>query len=195
MYELPTSIRIGEEYYPITESGDFRAILRVFGALNDYTDLENDSERIFAALVLFYEDINDVDDILRLPENTVNALVMEMYKFFNGGQNTVGATVKHKLLDWEKDEPLIVSAINNVAGKEVRAERYVHWWTFLGYYLAIGECPLATVVSIRDKVANGKKLEKYERDFKRDNPEYFNIDMRTAQDRKNDDLVKQLWNK
>jgi hypothetical protein len=39
--------------------------------------------------------------------------------------------------------------------------------------MAIGDGALATVVGIRDKIARGKKLEKYEQDFKRDNPQYF----------------------
>ena len=78
-----------------------------------------------------------------------------------------------KVIDWDKDALMIISAINNVAGKEVRAEKYLHWWTFMSYYMAIGECPLATVVNIRRKLVQNKKLEKYEQEYVRNNPELF----------------------
>ena len=100
-----------------------------------------------------------------------------------------------KTIDWEKDSQLISSAVNKVAGQEVRAVEYMHWWTFMGYFNAIGESALSTVVGIRNKIAKGKKLEKYEMEFRRDNPQYFIWDMRTIQQKEEDELINQLWNK
>ena len=65
----------------------------------------------------------------------------------------------------------------------------------MGYFNAVGESSLATVVGIRNKIAKGKKLEKYELAFKTDNPQYFNWDMRTLKQKEEDELLNQLWNK
>ena len=97
-----------------------------------------------------------------------------MFDFFNCGRSqSIGKKMNHKLIDWEQDSQIICSAINKVANKEVRAEPYIHWWTFMGYYSAVGESLLSTIVSIRDKIVRGKKLEKHERIFRQENPEYF----------------------
>ena len=72
-------------------------------------------------------------------------------------------------MDWEHDEAIICSAVNKVAGTDVRKERYIHWWTFLGYYLEINDSFFSQVVSIRKKRATGKKLETYEQEFYRSN--------------------------
>ena len=85
---------------------------------------------------------------------------------------------------------MIVSAINNVAHTEIRALPYLHWWTFTGYYMAIGECPLSMVVGIRNKLAKHKKLEKYELEFKRQNPQYFTW----KKDQKEAEMLfEQIW--
>ena len=49
----------------------------------------------------------------------------------------------------------------------MRALPYLHWWSFLGWFAAIGEGPLATAVAIRDKLRRGKKLEGWELDYYR----------------------------
>ena len=74
-----------------------------------------------------------------------------------------------KLLDWEQDAKAIIADVNKVAGREIRSLPYLHWWTFLAYFQAIGEGQLSTIVSIRDKLRRGKKLEKWEQDFYREN--------------------------
>ena len=40
----------------------------------------------------------------------------------------------------------------------------------------------------------GKKLEKYEREFKRDNPKYFVWNSKSVTDEEADKLVRDLWN-
>jgi hypothetical protein len=72
-------------------------------------------------------------------------------------------------MDWEQDAPLIMPAINKVAGREVRAVEYMHWWTFLGLYMEIGESQFATVINIRQKLQKKKPLEKHEKEYYRQN--------------------------
>ena len=117
-----------------------------------------------------------------------------MFWFFDCGQNYEQTKSSPSLIDWEKDSNLICSAVNNVAGKEIRDEGYIHWWTFMSYYMAIGDCALSNIVGIRYKLAKGEKLEKYEKKFIQDNPQYFNRDYRTADQKAADEYVKALWN-
>ena len=195
MFELPTSITIDGDNYPIRNQGDFRMVLDCFKCLQDIELTEQ--ERILVALCIFYEDVAGVEYIQEVfnTDSKLVAAVEEMYNFFNCGQESIGAAKNHKLIDWEKDSQVIVSAINNVAKKEIRAETYIHWWTFMGYYLAIGECPLSTIVSIRDKIVRGKKLEKWEQDFKLNNPEYFNWNFKSVEEEELDNYIRELWNK
>ena len=68
-------------------------------------------------------------------------------------------------MDWEQDEEIMFPAINKVAGFETRSGKYIHWWTFVGYYMEISEGVFSNVVSLRIKKAKGKPLEKWEREF------------------------------
>jgi len=193
MYELPTTITIQDTIYTIQNNGDYRMVLDCFQVLNDIE--LSDNERILAFLLIFYEDFNDIESVLSLDQETIKALVDNAFLFFNCGQKHSPAETNYKTIDWEDDEQLISAAVNKVAGKEVRAESYIHWWTFMGYFSAIGDGALATVVGIRSKIAKGKKLEKYEQEFRRDNPQYFMWDRRTLQQKEDDELLNQLWNK
>lgn len=189
MYTLPTSVEVNGASFGIRNKGDFRMVLDCFNALND-DELDND-EKIITSLIIFYEDFNSISDVTKCKD--IEYLAKEMMKFFNGGDDNLGKQDSYKLVDWETDSTLICSAINHVAGKEVRAEEYIHWWTFLSYYMAIGECSLSFIVSIRNKIAKGEKLEKHEKKFKQENPQYFNRDMRTKEQKEADDYVRKLW--
>ena len=68
-------------------------------------------------------------------------------------------------MSWEKDFDIISSAINKNNSEDIRAVPYMHWWTFIGKYMEIGESVFSTVVSIRDKLQKGEKLEKWESEF------------------------------
>ena len=65
----------------------------------------------------------------------------------------------------------------------------------MGYFAEVGESVLSTVVGIRNKIKRGKKLEKYEKEFREHNPHYFIWDSRTAQERKDEEDILSLWNK
>jgi hypothetical protein len=193
MYELPITITVNENVYSIRNKGDYRMVLDVFTVLNDVELSEQ--ERILTSLIIFYTEFDDVKRLFACSEEELTALTEEMFNFFNCGQTSPGANTNVKLIDWDNDEQLIASAINNVANTEIRSVEYCHWWTFMGYYCAIGESPLSTVVGIRSKIVKGKKLEKYEQEFRRDNPQYFNWDRRTLQEKEDDALLQELWNK
>lgn len=189
MYDLPTSLYIDNQPYDITRKGDYRMVIGCFVALND-TELTQ-QERLYSALMLFYADIDCIEDIvLNFPTDALfTEAVTQMYWFFNCGQSEVGAKTNRKLVDWEQDEQMIMSAINSVANTEVRSVEYMHWWTFMGYYTAVGESVFSTVVSIRDKIVKGKKLEDYEKEFKHENPHYFVWNHKTAEEQ---DLDKEF---
>ena len=193
MYELQTSVEVNGVEYRITNEGDYRMVLDCFNVLND--EELNDYERMIACAIIFFVDFDSMDDLARLSSEEYTDLINGMMLFFNCGENkSSGMTSQYKLIDWEQDSQLIISAINNVSGKEIRAERYIHWWTFMAYYMAIGDCPLSNIVSIRHKIAKGKKLEKYESEFRRDNPQYFQWNAVSVQQKADDELLRQIWN-
>lgn len=190
MYELPTTITLNDSVFTIRNKGDFRMVLDCFAAIQDIS--LSQEERAIAALIIFFEDMNDIEDLDRLGD--LKEAIHQMTIFFNCGQEEEqGYHSNYKLIDWSKDEMLVTSAINKVAGKEIRLEPYIHWWTFMGYYMAVGESSLSTVVSIRNKIAKGKKLEGYEKEFRRTNPQYFSWDMRSIQDREFEEELRRNW--
>lgn len=192
MYELPTEIMIEECPYNIRNRGDYRVILDIFSVLDD-EELDQ-KERVISALIIFYEDFNDVEDVLSFPY--LEEATTQMYNFFNGDKAKADKVKEaRKLIDWEGDSALICSAINKVAGKEIRSEPYIHWWTFLSYYMSVGESVLSTVISIRDKTINSKKLEKWEQEYKRENPQYFRWKYKTTEEVDAENWLKSVWNK
>lgn len=191
MYSIPKSIRINGMEHKIRNDGDFRVVLDCFQALEDE---ELDArERLLACLIIFYEDVNSIEDISKLED--ITQAVSEMYNFFNCGSQPMGSQSNRKLIDWEGDSQLICSAVNAVASTEIRSLPYLHWWTFMGYYSAIGECPLSTIIRIRDKIIKGQKLEKHERQFRLENPRYFVWNSKTVEEKEADKLIKELWNR
>ena len=189
MYDIPTSIEIDGRKYKIRNDGDYRVILDCFQALGD-TELTA-KERLLAALIIFYTDFSTIEDFSDLD---LEKFVKEMYNFFNCNSETVGTQTSKKLIDWQQDEQLICSAINKVANKEIRSESYVHWWTFMGYFTAIGDAPISTIIHIRDKIVRGKSLEKHEREYRMNNLQYFVWNDKTIEDSEADKLVRELWN-
>lgn len=192
MYELPITVPIAGTVYNIRNKADYRVILDVIATYED-AELTHE-EQILVSLIIFYECLDSTEsvfDVFDTPELLENAL-QSMMSFIGCYNNDVGYKTQHKVIDWIQDEQLIVSAINNVARTEIRALEYLHWWTFISYYMAVGSCTLATVVSIRDKIARGKKLDDTERDFKRDNPQYFRW---KSEQQQSDMLLKEIWNK
>ena len=192
MYGLPTKVTVDDLEFNIRKRGDFRMVLDCFKALQD-EELSEDY-RVLASLLIFYNEFNDLEDLQEY-EPQLNGLVKEMYRFINGGEeSSPGAERDTTLVDWEQDSQIVCAAINNVANTEIRSVEYLHWWTFLGYYMSIGQSVLSTVVSIRDKIAKHKKLDDWEKEFKKNNPKYF-VWRQTAQEQDLNNLVRDIWNK
>ena len=192
MYSLQTSVVVGGNEFHITNDGDFRMVLDCFSALAD-EELSEDL-RVLASLLIFYNEFNSPEDVYNY-KDILEDLVKEMYKFFNCGKTgSPGAETQSSLIDWDADSTIISAAINNVAKTEIRAIPNLHWWTFMGYYMSIGESILSTVVGIRNKIVKHKKLEKWEQEFKKDNPSYFNWKSSTVDDREAEKVIRELWN-
>lgn len=141
---------------------DYRVALCIFQAFNDVN--LKDLERTAILLDCLY-----VDKF----EFTEDAITQAMW-FLDGGKTYEKSNDK-KVMDWEQDSSLIFSAVNRVAGKEVRELEYMHWWTFLGLFAEIGECLLSTVINIRSKKNRGKKLEKHEQEFYKRNKDMVDL--------------------
>ena len=165
-YGLPTALDVGGVRHKIRS--DYRAVLDIISALSD-CELNN-AEKINVLLNIFYVD-NIPDDI----EDAIN----KCFWFINCGQPERKTRGK-KLMDWEQDFPIMIGSINRVAGTEVRALEYLHWWTFMGYYMDLGDCYFAQVVAIRKKKSEGKKLDKIEQDFYKNNREVINLKVATT---------------
>ena len=192
MYNLATYVTIEDKKYNIRNKGDYRVVLDCLVAMGDNELTE--SEKMISSLGIFYEDINGWEDIVLLGEDLRDKLIEKMGDFINPDSYDIGYKTNYKIMDWEEDETIIVAAINNVAHTEIRSLDYLHWWTFLGYYMSIGESVFSTVMSIRDKSHRGKKLEKWEEKFKRDNPQYFKSKKQVEQEKADLEMIKSIWN-
>lgn len=159
-YELPTSVEVGGKQYKIRS--DYRAILDIISALED-PEL-NDREKVVVCLEIFYEKVPD----------DVNEALKKCFEFISLGKEEDGKR-RPKLVDWEQDFDMIIAPINRVAGREIRNDEYLHWWSFVGLYNEVGDCLFAQIVGIRDKKARGKKLDDAEKEFARRNADLINI--------------------
>jgi len=62
-----------------------------------------------------------------MPEN-VNEAIEKAIWFLNCGDTMQDDTPSKKpLFNWQQDEQMIFSAVNNVAGREVRTDKYMHF--------------------------------------------------------------------
>lgn len=185
-YGLPKSVDINGEEFAIRY--DYRVVLDIFEALND-PELD-DHDRALAILQMFYVEFDALTDY--------QEAIQKCFWFINGGQDEKDSGKRPKLVDWEQDFHIIVSPVNRILGYEVRSVDYdlventggVHWWTFLSAYQEIGDCLFAQVVGIRQKQAQGKKLDKSEREFYRKNKGL--VDLKTRYTKAEDELVK-IW--
>lgn len=158
VWELPKTLSFGGRDYPIRY--DFRAVLDILNACAD-PELD-ESEKTEVMLTIMFPNFKDI------PVSHYSEAIARACEFIDCGQKPEGKNYP-RLIDWEQDAKLIIPAINNAAKCEVRALPELHWWTFFGYYMSIGESLLSTVIRIRKKKASGKKLDKWEEEFLRDN--------------------------
>ena len=163
-YSLTTSVEIGGKEYDIRS--DYRAILDILEVFND-VELDNE-QKALTALAIFYP------EFLEIPNEFLNEAVKQMMYFINCGDD--GDNRKRpKLMDWEQDFQYIVAPINRVIGKEIRSLEYLHWWTFISAYYEIGDCLFAQIVRIRSLKAKGKRLDKQDQEFYKENKRLVDI--------------------
>ena len=172
-FGLPKSLNINGKDQPIR--WEYTAALDAISALNN-RELE-DSEKVYSFLYILYEDFDSFERDDYAPAFKAGL------EFINNGMDS-DKKQQFKMVDFEQDYRILIPAINRVAGKEIRAEEDIHWWTFLGWFMEIGECTYSTVLTIRSKQAKGKKLEKYEQEFYKDNKNLVVIRPRMTEEEK-----------
>ena len=177
MYDLPTSLEVCGTVYPIET--DFRVILDIFSVLSA-VELTSE-EKCIGVLGMFYP------GFFAMPWENTEEAIKQCFWFINGG-NEEAQKKSTKLMDWEQDFRLLIAPINRIAGQEVRALPYLHWWTFLSYYYEIGDCYFAQIVRIRDLKARGKLTDKTDKEFYRKNREAVDLKMRYSE--MEEDIIK-----
>ena len=165
---LPETAVIGGIEYEI--NADFRDVMDIMKVLTDPDCPEY--TRWLTAIALFYEG--------EVPKAHEFEAMEYLASFISYGERD--ARPGPRLLDWEQDAQAIIADVNKVAGREIRSLPYLHWWTFLSFFPAIGEGQLSTIVSIRDKLQRGKKLEKWEQDYYRDNKSRVDLRKRYSEE-------------
>ena len=151
---LPTTIDINGKKYAIRT--DFRDILRVVAAFSDTT--LTDREHYYVLMTNIYKDWQSI------PREYAVEAYEKAVEFMECSAKEDAPSPR--VVNWEKDEQLIFPAINKVAGFEVRSAEYIHWWTFLGYFQGIDrEDTWGYILTLRQKKAKHKKLEKHEKEF------------------------------
>lgn len=152
--DLPDSLLVNGKEHPIRS--DYRWVLRICCAFND-PELEK-SDKVYVTLQVLYEDFEDMD------QADYEAAFKAALEFIDHGIKG-DDTKSPRVMDWEQDEGILFPAVNKVAGFETRSAEYLHWWTFVGYYMEISEGVFSNVLSLRMKKAKGKPLEKWEREY------------------------------
>lgn len=178
MFGLPTTLSINGRDEPIR--WEYTAVLDIIATMND-PNLD-DSEKVYVSLWIMYENFE------AFHEDDYKPAFEAMCEFMNNGaeeKDTGGI----KTIDFEQDYNLLIPAINRVAGKEIRSVDGIHWWTFLGWFMEMGECTYSTVLSIRSKRKNGKKLEKWEEEFFNANKDLVIIRRRLSEE----EIEREKW--
>lgn len=163
-YCLPTSLTIGGVDFAIRT--DYRAVLDILAAQND-PELDAQFKTI-VMLKILYEDWQSI------PFDKLDEACKKAVEFIDNGNNAKDNR-SVRLVDWEQDARLIIPAVNSVAKTEIRALPYLHWWSFLSYYMEIRESLFSTVVTYRNNRAKRKKPEKWEKDFYKENKELIDL--------------------
>lgn len=163
-WELPESLSVGCTEWNIRT--DFRAVLDILKYFGD-PDYEPD-EKWEVCLDILYKDYANMPNVLK--QDAAKKAIW----FIDMGIEDEGKK-KPNIMDWEQDFPIIIPSVNRVLGTEIRSINYLHWWTFLGAYMEIGESLFSQVLNIRQKKAKGKRLEKWENEFYKENKGLIDI--------------------
>lgn len=182
---LPDSLNVGGVEYPIET--DFRNILIGLTACADPE--YNDRERLYILMKRLFR-----DSLKEIPEDHITEAAEKAKWFIDCGQTADDKKPPLKVIDWEQDEPIIFPAINKLAHREVRSVEYIHWWTFMGYFMEIEEGTFSVVLGIRQKKAKNKSLEKWEKEFYQNNKTLCEIKTRyTEEELEEKERIKSIF--
>lgn len=182
-WNLPKSILLKNKEYRIRT--DFRAILDILAAMSD-PEL-TDEEKSWVMLEILYYDPEFI------PKDCLEEALLKAKEFIDCGIKP-DEKKQIKLMDWEQDSPIIAPAINKSLGKDVRSVKYMHWWTFMGAYMEIQDGLFSQVLYIRQKRAKGKKLEKWEAEFYKNNKKLIDLEKKVNErPQKEKEELRQLF--
>lgn len=183
-FSLPKTVTVADKELAIRY--DFRVILEIITMLQD-PELSG-IDKTEALLAMFYVEPDEITDLKQAVE--------ACFDFIDS--STRSKKKGPRLTDWEQDFEYIIAPVNRVLGYEARAVSYdpaantggVHWWTFIAAYMEIGgDCLYSQIVSIRDKQARKKKLEKYEREWLKRNGDL--VRLKTTYTAAEEELLKE----
>ena len=187
-WEFPTSLNVGGVDYEIRT--DYRAVLDLLAALSDpeLTDSDAQMQSYMQSRVILEIMFPECDSI---PMEHWQEALNKVSDFIDMGISDDHK--KPKTMDWEQDAPILIPAINSVLNCEIRAQEYIHWWTFLGAYMSIGESLFSNIIHIRQKKASGKKLEKWEQDFYRENKSLIDFKQKDQRSEEEKDALRSYF--
>lgn len=173
VWELPTHLEVGGASCPIRT--DYRDILKILIAFAD-PDLAAE-DKMYVCLRILYLTLDD------LPREKYPEAYEAAIRFIDNDADPQPRQGP-RTMDWEQDAPLLFPAVNRAAGYEVRTAEYLHWWTFLGYFMEIKDSVYASVLGLRQKKAKGKKLEKWEKEYWQANKKICQLDQKLTEEEK-----------
>lgn len=187
-WEFPTSLNVGGIDYEIRT--DYRAVLDLLAALNDPELKEADPQdtAYMQSRVIMEIMYPDCDNI---PAEHWTEAIEKVCEFIDMG--ITDERKRPKTMDWEQDAPIIIPAINKVLNCEIRAQKHIHWWTFMGAYMEIGESLFSNVVHIRQKKAKGKKLEKWEQEFYSENKSLIDFKQKSSRSEEEKEALRNYF--
>ncbi len=168
LVDLPVEVEVKGEIFTITNKCDWRTMIKCSDALAD--ESVNEELRTLSVLTMFYDQltIENIEQYAYCLED----LIKSMFYVLSYG-NLKPGKAKKQTVDFNKDIRLILEGISMQHG-EIRGQ-YLHWWTFLDYFHGIKDSTFNTIVSIRYKQSNGKKLDQWEKDFLKENRDLVKI--------------------
>lgn len=178
-WELPLSVDLGGRAYRIQT--DYRDILKILRILADER-YHPRARWLWAVAAFLHPETPPMEHF----QTACDCLA----RFLQGGENTC-VCQDSPLIDWEADAPEILDGVNAVAGRDVRSDEYLHWWTFLSCFHNIREGRLADLVAIRHKRQKGHRLTDAEQEYVRRFPNKFRP-KETEEDRKQKEMLEEM---
>lgn len=150
--KAPEFVKIDDIEYKINTN--FRDCLKIILAFEDVNLTQDEQVR-----VLLYNLYSNEDG--ELSETLVNyQKAVELgIKFLDCGENNTDKkdNDKPRVYSFSQDSKYINSAIlNKTNGVNLEMIDYLHWWTFVNYFMDMGESQFSNIVHLREQHRKGK---------------------------------------